>query len=183
MGVLLAGEVVERISARPLPDFLRDEIFGPLGMKGTSLGLGGRALPATMQAQVEEHNDWDWNSAYWRNLAAPWGGAHSTAADLGQFLRYFVDPTPTVLSPATAAAMISDQNRGLKTPWGIGWMLARGFGKHASPRTFGHSGSTGTLAWMDPEKDLSFVLLTTKPAVVSNRTLLVPVSDLISEGG
>ena len=33
------------------------------------MGLGGRELAGTMQCQVEEHNDWDWNSAYWRNLA------------------------------------------------------------------------------------------------------------------
>ena len=46
------------------------------------------------------------------------------------------DPTPPVLKPATVAAMITDQNRGLNTPWGIGWML-RGLGKHSSPRTFG----------------------------------------------
>ena len=60
-------------------------------------------------------------------------------------------------------------------------MLGRGMGKHSSGRTFGHSGSTGTLAWMDPEKGVSFVLLTTKPAAQSNRSLLTPVSDVISE--
>jgi CubicO group peptidase (beta-lactamase class C family) len=59
--------------------------------------------------------------------------------------------------------------------------MLRGLGKHSSPRTFGHSGSTGTLGWMDPEKGVSFVLLTTKPAAVSNRALLSPVSDVISE--
>src|SRR4051812_28216950 len=61
MGVLLAAEIVQRVTTRPLPDFLRDEIYRPLGMKDTSLGLGGRDLAATMQCQVEEHNDWDWN--------------------------------------------------------------------------------------------------------------------------
>ncbi len=181
MGVLLAAEVVQRVSGRSLADFLRDEIYRPLGMKDTSMGLGGRDLAATMQCQVTEQNDWDWNSAYWRNLASPWGGAHATAADVGRFVRYFADPTPVVLKPATVAAMITDQNRGLNTPWGIGWSLGRGMGKHSSARTFGHSGSTGTLTWMDPEKGVSFVLLTTKPAAQSNRSLLTPVSDVISE--
>ena len=130
-------------------------------MKDTSLGLGGRDLAGTMQLQVEPQNDWDWNSAYWRNLGSPWGGVHCTAADVGRFLRYFAEPVPPVLKAATVTAMITDQNHGLNTPWGIGWMLGRGFGKHSSPRTFGHSGSTGTLAWLDPEKGVSFVLLTT----------------------
>ena len=150
-------------------------------MKDTSLGLGGRELAATMQCQVEEHNDWDWNSAYWRNLGSPWGGAHSTAADVGRFLRYFAEPSPPVLKPATVAAMITDQNRGLNTPWGIGWMLGAAW---ANTRRREHSGTAdppGRWRWMDPEKGVSFVLLTTKPAALSNRALLSPVSDVISE--
>src|SRR4051812_13580856 len=138
MGILLAGEIVQRVSGRTLPDFLRAEIYGPLGMRDTSLDLGGRALAATMQVQVPEQNDWDWNTAYWRNLASPWGGAHSTAADVARFLEYFVRPTPAVLKPATAASMIVDHTGGLTPPWGLGWTLARGFGKQSSARTFGH---------------------------------------------
>jgi CubicO group peptidase (beta-lactamase class C family) len=179
MGILLASEIVERITRRSLPDFLRDEVFLPLGMRGTSLGLGGRKIAETMQCQVEQHTDWDWNSSYWRNLAAPWGGVHSNLADVSRFLRYFVHPDRPVLKAETAAAMITNQNQGLKQPWGLGWMVAHRFG-HSSPRTFGHSGSTGTVAWLDPEKDLSCVLLTTKPAVISQKILLEPVSDVVS---
>jgi CubicO group peptidase (beta-lactamase class C family) len=77
--------------------------------------------------------------------------------------------------------MITNHNAGLNQARGIVWDLTRGFGKHSSARTFGHGGSTGTLAWMDPEKDLSCVLLTTRPAAVSNKTVLLPVSDVVSE--
>jgi CubicO group peptidase (beta-lactamase class C family) len=181
MGILLAAEIVQRITTRPLPDFLRDEIYRPLGMKDTSMGLGGRDLATTMQCQVDQVTDYDWNSTYWRNLGSPWGGAHSTAADVGRFLRYFGHPTAGPLKETTAAAMITNQNQGLNTPWGIGWSLGRGFGKHSSPKTFGHGGSTGTASWMDPEKDVSFVLLTTKPSAVSGRSLLNPVADIISD--
>jgi CubicO group peptidase (beta-lactamase class C family) len=181
MGILLAGEIVARVSGRPLPDFLRDEVYRPLGMKDTSLGLGGRKIEDTMQCQVDVQNDWDWNSAYWRNLGSPWGGAHAPASDISRFLRYFSHPDVPVLKAATAADMIVDHNKGLNTPWGLGWTLARGFGKHSSPRVYGHGGSTGTLAWFDPEKDLSFVLLTTKPSVVSGKILLNPAADIVSE--
>lgn len=179
MGVLLAGEIVQRITRRPLSAFLHEELFRPLGMSDTSLGLGGRKISETMQCQVDVHTDWDWNSTYWRNLASPWGGAHSTAADVSRFLQYFMRPEPPVLKTATAAAMITNQNQAIGKPWGLGWTVGKGFGKCVSPRTFGHGGSTGTLAWLDPEKDLSFVLLSTKPAAVSQRTLLRPVSNLI----
>jgi CubicO group peptidase (beta-lactamase class C family) len=180
MGILLAADIVERITKRSLPDFLRDELYGPLGMKDTSLGLGGRKIADTMQCEVEE-TGWDWNSAYWRNLGAPWGGAHSTAADIDRLLREFGHASGRVLTSATAAAMTTNQTSGLNKPWGLGWALRDGFGKRSSPRTFGHSGSTGTLAWFDPQRDTSFVLLTTRPAAISGPRLIVPVSDMISE--
>jgi Beta-lactamase class C and other penicillin binding proteins len=171
MGILLAAEIAQRITHTPFPDFLQENVYRPLEMRATSLGLGGRSIASTMQVQVEEHNDWDWNSSYWRNLASPWGGAHATAADVSHFLRSF----QKILKPATAASMITNQTAGLNLPWGLGWKL-----EAKRPGVFGHSGSTGTLAWLDPAKDLSFVLLTTKPAVVSQKLLLGPASDLIS---
>ena len=180
MGILLAAEIVERITRRSLRDFLRDEVFVPLGMRATSLGMGGRKISDTMQCQVEQHTDWDWNSSYWRNLGAPWGGAHSNVADLRRLLQYFANPDRPIVKTETAAAMITNQNAGLSQPWGLGWMLAHGFG-HGSSRTFGHSGSTGTVAWLDPEKDLSCILLTTKPAAISQKSLLDPVSDAVSD--
>ncbi len=181
MGILLAAEIVERVAKKPLPEFLKAEVYGPLGMRDTSMGLGGRKIADTMQCQVDAPSDWDWNSAYWRNLGSPWGGAHATAADVAAFLDYFAHPGAKVLKQETAASMIVDQTGGLTPPWGFGWTLARGFGKQSSPRVFGHGGSTGTLSWHDPAKDLTFVLLTTKPATVSGKILLNPAADLVSE--
>jgi CubicO group peptidase (beta-lactamase class C family) len=184
MGILLAGEIVQRVTDRRLPDFLRDELFRPLGMRHTSLGLGERKISDTMPSQVDAKTDWDWNSAYWRNLGAPWGGAHGSAPDVARLLDYFVRPQPGVLKPATAAAMITNQNEGLNQPWGIGWMVgASSRPKECSVRTFGHSGSTGTLSWLDPERDLSFVLLTTRPAAASQKILLAPASAMVSQAG
>ncbi len=177
MGILLASEIVSRITKQPFPDFLKQQIFRPLGMGDTSLGLGGRAIAATMQCQVPEPSGWDWNSTYWRNLASPWGGAHSTVYDIARFLHYFAHPDNAVLKPGTAASMITEHASG----WGFGWALnGAKFGRGCSPATFGHGGSTGTLCWLDPKSGTTFVLLTTKPADVSNKTLLHPVADLVS---
>lgn len=184
MGILLASEIVQRVVKQPLPEMLRQQVFEPLGMRQTSLGMGGRKIAETMQCQVDEHNDYDWNSAYWRNLGSPWGGALAPAADLTRFLRSFAQPDGRVLKPATAASMISDHNAGLNEPWGLGWMMKGAtakFSKGCSPKTFGHGGSTGTEIWLDPASGLSFVLLTTKPAAQSQHTLLDPVSDLVAE--
>jgi beta-lactamase class C len=181
MGILLAAEIVSRVAKQPFASFARDHVFQPLEMRETSIGLGGRQLSQTMQCQVAEPSDWDWNSSYWRNLASPWGGAHSTTGDIARFLEYFAHPDERVLKPHTAAAMITNETEGMSKRWGLGWMLNNGqFGQGCSARTFGHSGSTGTLCWLDPEKDLRFVLLTTKPAAQSAQTVLQPVSEIAS---
>lgn len=182
MGILLAAETVQRITRTPLPDFLKRELFDKLQLKRTSLGLGGRRIPDTAQSQVTGNDDWNWNSPYWRNLGAPWGGAHSTAAEVARFLEMFHKPDNGILKPETTAAMIRNQNTGLNKAWGIGWAVqpGGGFGKGCSSKTYGHSGSTGTVSWHDAERDLTFVLLTTKPAEQSKTTLLSPVSDLVS---
>src|SRR5690606_20353428 len=82
MGTLLASEIVQRITKKPFPTFMKEEIFLKIGMPATSLGLGGRKLEDTAEIQVPEETSWDWNSSYWRNLAAPWGGAISTTEDI-----------------------------------------------------------------------------------------------------
>jgi beta-lactamase class C len=181
MGLLLVSEIAARITQQPFPAFVSEHVFKPLGMRNTSLDLGGRSILQTMLCQVKDPSDWDWNSAYWRNLASPWGGAHSTVGDLSLFLQYFAHPDRRVLKPETASAMIANQTTGLNKRWGLGWMLNNGqFGKGCSPATFGHSGSTGTLCWLDRDRSQSLVLLTTKPSQQSNKTLLSPVSDSVS---
>jgi CubicO group peptidase (beta-lactamase class C family) len=181
MGLLLAGEIVERVTKTPLRDFLQKEVYGPLKMSRTSLGLGGRVISSTALCQVADE-DWGWNSPYWRDLGSPWGGAHATAADVARFLRAFLQPPARLVKPETAAAMITNQTPGLNQPWGLGWMVKPGqFGPGCSPRAFGHSGSTGTASWADPDKGLTFVLLTTRPAADDKQKVVKAVSESISE--
>ena len=181
MGILLAAEIAQRITGMPFREYLRREVLLPLGMRQTSLGLGGRRIEDTAQCQVESKDDWNWNSPYWRDLGAPWGGVHSTAADISKFLNSFLRPNGLVLQRDTAAAMISNHTQGLNEAWGLGWKLDPGaFGRACSPRTFRHYGATGTVAWADAETGTRCVLLTTWPADQSRDKLLVPVSEAVA---
>jgi CubicO group peptidase (beta-lactamase class C family) len=77
--------------------------------------------------------------------------------------------------------MIQNHTEGLSARRGIGFALGpAGFGKGCSDRSFGHSGSTGMLAWADPQSDISCVILTSLPGNVSSNLLLHPVSDVVS---
>jgi CubicO group peptidase (beta-lactamase class C family) len=182
MGILLAAEIAQRVTGQPFREYLRQQVFLPLGMSGTSLGLGGRRIEDTARCQVVENPDWNWNSPYWRDLGAPWGGAHSTAADISRFLEAFLYPDGRVLKPETARLMTQNQTAGLNEPWGIAWMLKPGtFGHRCSPKTFGHHGLTGTISWADPETEVVCALLTTKREDQAHDGLLGRVSDLVSE--
>jgi CubicO group peptidase (beta-lactamase class C family) len=181
MGILLVGAIISRIGNQPLPIFAKEHVFGPLGMFNTSIGLGGRPILQTMRCQVSNQSDWDWNSPYWRNLGSPWGGAFSHVDDVARFLEYFAHPDQRIVNIETATTMITNQTEGLQNRWGLGWMLNNNqFGTGCSSATFGHSGSTGTLCWLDPKSHVSFVLLTTKPAKESTSTLLYPTSNAVS---
>jgi len=176
MGINLAAEIVERVTERRLREYMEREIFAPLGMADTFLGLDGYQPSELVQCDVEEkpgdpgHDRWDWNSAYWRAFGAPWGGLHSTAGDLARFLQAFLNggeyDGTRILEADTARAMTSVQTGELEESWGLGWAFPDTdpyFGGAVSPRTFGHGGATGTAAWADPERDVVFVCLTTRP--------------------
>jgi CubicO group peptidase (beta-lactamase class C family) len=176
MGYLLAGVIVERMTDQTLGTFMREEIFEPLRMDNTFLGMGDRSLEEMVSCDVEpkdgagDSNRWDWNSQYWRDFGAPWGGLHSTAGDLASILNLFLNPGPEndeeMLSTTSRARMIDDQTSGSDQCWGYGWALRDSrdyFGTNSSRRTYGHGGATGTLAWADPEHNIVFVCLTTLP--------------------
>jgi CubicO group peptidase (beta-lactamase class C family) len=182
MGTLLAAAIVETISGQTMPAFLAANIFAPLRMTRSSLGLGGRRIVDTAKCQVPEaeRSDWDWNSPYWRNLGAPWGGAHSTVHDLATFVEAFVGPGSVPWQQSTRREMREIQTGALRPSYGFGWMREAGaFGNTCSPATFGHHGSTGTVAWHDPESRVTCVLLTTWPAAESRARLIIPVCELV----
>ncbi len=135
MGILLAAEIVERLSRMRLRDFEKREIFDPLGLKASSFGLGGRRIndlvscSTTPDADPADDERFGPNSLYWRDMGCPWGGMHSNTTDLAVLLQTFLDggvyAGNRVFSSATVRAMTSDQNAELKAPWGLGWALGR----------------------------------------------------------
>jgi CubicO group peptidase (beta-lactamase class C family) len=181
MGFLLAAAIAEKVAGTPFRELMSQTLFAPLQMTHSALGLGGHKLEETARCQVPDDAG-GWNSPYWRDLGSPWGGAHGTAPDITRLLRFFARPTAGgPLKPETVRLMLTPQTPPGKKGerYGLGWRL--GLGGH--PHTFGHSGSTGTVSWMDPDRDLSFVLLTTLPAAESNGKVLQPVSDLVGQSG
>ena len=182
MGILLIGELVERLTGIQLREYLKERLFEPLGMKDTTLGMpaGGMKRSAwSLDAPfAPDSNDVgnDWNTEYWRDFGAPWGGLHSNVGDLSTFLSHILGEIDGPLSPALRAATVSDQvarmpgipeSEKLSSRWGLGWMLAHPmFGSLVSGSTFGNLGATGAVFWADPETRVSCVLLTNQPRLL-----------------
>ncbi|HBJ36371.1 MAG TPA: serine hydrolase [Planctomycetaceae bacterium] len=178
MGILLASEIAVRVSGMPMKRLIQERVFAPLGMQTASLGTGGRPIASLVRCQTEhaaaeagagdaDSSAWDWNSLYWRELGAPWGGAHGSAGDVVKFLADFLQLSGKVLKPATAGEMVTRQFSPAVTSRGLGFGLGRSnSSRHCSQEVFGHTGSTGTLAWADPKSQAICVVLTTLPGGV-----------------
>jgi len=193
MGFGLLGEIIRTLTGLSCPEFLRVEIFEPLWMNDTSLGapddwFDGPDAKMSRIAEIrvpEDQRDaatnWGWNSRYWRQLGAPWGGVLSTPADLARFARMMLSGGSLdgvrIFSKATVDAATRNQLLGMpQVPladretraWGYGWRLywpgsSPYFGDLLGRRMYGHMGATGTLLWLDPDRDAFAVILTTEP--------------------
>lgn len=191
MGFCILGEIIRRLTGRPCAEVLREEIFRPLGMNDTVLGapedwFSGPEPAVQRIAEIrvpedQQNLDWNWNSRYWRSFGAPWGGLLTTPADLARFATMMLRGGELggrrILSPAAVATATRNQLLFMKDmperdrrcqPWGLGWRLHRPsssahFGDLLSPAACGHWGSTGTVLWIDPERDAFAVILTTQP--------------------
>jgi len=79
MGTLIVAELVQKLSGLTIHEFLRKEIFEPLGLASSSLGSRGLADKTVerivrVQTQAYQEPSFNWNSKYWRELGSPWGG-------------------------------------------------------------------------------------------------------------
>jgi CubicO group peptidase (beta-lactamase class C family) len=175
MGILLAARIAELLSGSDIRKLVDHTVFQPMGMKHSAQGLGRFKLEDMVLCQKEgaapesgsgdpQAKEWDWNSPYWRKLGAPWGGTHASAPDVATFLGEFLGSRGKVLKPQTAQLMIQNHNPAGIKPRGLGWGVGKASGSPGcSERTFGHTGSTGTLCWVDPASEIICVVLTSLP--------------------
>jgi CubicO group peptidase (beta-lactamase class C family) len=176
MAILLASRVAELISGTDIRTLVDRTVLQPLKMEHSAQGLGRFKLEDMVPCQIDHAapeagggdpsaKEWDWNSPYWRKLGAPWGGTHASAPDVARFLAGFMDETGAAVKPETARLMVKNHNPPGFTPRGLGLAVGTPAGSAGcSERTFGHTGSTGTIAWADPATHTICVVLTSLPA-------------------
>lgn len=187
LGILLLGEILERLGGAPFEDLARRRVLEPLEMKDTGYRPAPSLLPRVapterdpwrgrvVRGEVHDEN------AFALGGVAPHAGLFGTAPDLAHLALLLLDGGTfggrRIVSRATvelftARAGVPGSSRALgwdtptdesgrrsSTPGEPGYSSA---GSLLSPRSFGHTGFTGTSMWMDPERGAFVVLLTNR---------------------
>jgi CubicO group peptidase (beta-lactamase class C family) len=178
------AELVDRLTRRDFRDALQERVCAPLGLPRL-LGLpaeeqrGMAQLVAVGAAVGREHEDYlfTYDRPDVVSAGVPGGGAVATAADIALFYQSLMDDrlglwNPSVLEDATSniRCTFPDPLLGVPVNRTIGLVVAGDDGQHAkryasfgrqcSPRSFGHAGAHGQVAWADPATGLSFAYAT-----------------------
>ncbi len=139
------GELVRVLDGRPFDRYVDEVILRPLAMHATSY------------SEKSRH--------------APGASARGPARDLERFYRMMLRRGETILTPQAVEATTARHRAGVfdKTfnhvvDFGLGFVLQSNqygvdtvpynYGRHASPRTFGHSGARSSVGYCDPEHGL-----------------------------
>jgi len=179
LNAILLGEIVRRASGESLDAFASREVLTPLGLEHTLL-----RPPPTLRPRIAPTGAWhghpvagvvnDQNAAKLGGVAGH-AGLFGTATDLARFAQFMLRRgalpdgrhlvTPETVRLFTTKAV--DFGRGTEAR-ALGWQAVPTGEKTSSagvlfgPRSYGHTGWTGTSLWIDPDRDLFVVLLTNR---------------------
>jgi len=187
---MLLGTLIERISKRPLDQYVEEEIYQPLGLKNTLFNPLLKQISKNRIAATELQGNTRQSQITFDNIRTDviQGEVHDEKAFYSmQGVAGHAGLFSTAKETAILASVIL--NRGgygdvrlfdksqmdqflkpsdLNITMGLGWRRAGNgerkwqFGPYASPYAIGHTGWTGTLTIIDPYYDLIIVLLTNK---------------------
>lgn len=175
LNAILLGEIVRRVSGAPLDEFVAREVYAPLGIGEQIIfrprgRLARRIVPTGIwrsHAIAGVVNDP--NAARLGGVAGH-AGAFATAIGVARFAQFMLRNGAPLLKPETVlnfTAIAVPARRGTSART-LGWeALPTGeevssAGTLLGPRTYGHTGWTGTSLWIDPDRGLFVLLLTNR---------------------
>lgn len=174
INIILIGEIVARLSHRPLDQFVQREIFAPLGMKDTGFNprLSPRIVPTEQDKVLRQtlvrgvvHDE----NAYLMGGVAGHAGLFSTASDLAKLAQLYLNGGTyrgkRLLRASTVALFRAPQGVPAGSTRALGWDMPAtdGWaGPLASRNAIIHTGFTGTSIYIDPDRDAFVILLTNR---------------------
>lgn len=201
LNAILLGEIVRRAGGAPLDSFAAREIFAPLGLEQMLF-----RPPRRLVRRIAPTGLWrghplagvvnDPNAAKLGGVAGH-AGLFATATDVARFARFMLGEgvlagRPRLLRPETiraftAIAVPAGRRTSART---LGWEAlpteeeVSSAGRLLGPRSYGHTGWTGTSLWIDPDRGLFVLLLTNRayaPRAGSSFTILKEVRGRVAD--
>jgi CubicO group peptidase (beta-lactamase class C family) len=188
LGEILLGEVLERVAGQDLESFARERIFAPLGMKDS-----GFNPPAALRPRIAPTEDDPWRgrvlrgevhdeNAFALGGVAAHAGLFGTAEDVARFAQMMLNggvfEHRRIVSRETLEKFTARANVVPGSSRALGWDTPSersSAGDLFSPRSFGHTGFTGTSMWMDPDRKLFAILLTNRVHPTRDNTTIFAV--------
>jgi CubicO group peptidase (beta-lactamase class C family) len=181
LGFILLGAIIEQRGAHPLDKLARERLFGPLGVSSVGyLPVGkpercewvvGRRVAATercswrgrmLRGEVHDEN------AYAMGGVSGHAGLFGDALGVRSLVRAWREAAlgRSASWPAYLASQFLTRQSDLgQGGWALGWTVPTSpstSGRFFSPRAYGHLGFTGTSVWVDPDRELTVILLTNR---------------------
>lgn len=204
LGFILLAEMVEKVSGQSLDIFMQQHFYGPLKMNSTCFRPLGNGIDINRIAPTEQENSYrkqlirgyvhDPNAAALGGVAGH-AGLFSTANDLFRLYQMMLDSGRfegrRYVSSETFCTFNSRHfaNMGNRRALGFDKPFISGNSTHISPlasqRSFGHTGFTGTMVWVDPQFNLVYIFLsnrvypTSQPNKLANMNIRTDIQNLI----
>jgi CubicO group peptidase (beta-lactamase class C family) len=191
VGFVVLGVLAERVTGRPLDALVGSTITGPLGMRDTMF-----RPPAAIVSRVAATEYMPWTGrgvvrgqvhdelGYVLGGVSGHAGLFSTAAELALFAQALTGGR--ILGKPTVATMLTNANPdlGARAAHGLGVELNQSWymGSLAGPRTFGHTGFTGTSLVVDPDRGALVVLLSNRVHPDRRWGGINPVRQKVADG-
>lgn len=176
-GIDTLGRIIEVCSGKSYEDFLQERLFTPLGMKDTFFypNPEQKARVATLYKKDKDglaRSENFLGDAVGGRFPLPAGGLFSTAPDLLKLYQMLLQKGTAdgkrYLTEASLEKMTKNHTGELRAGFTDGIVMGLGFqvvGKPVgvtemlSPGTYGHGGAFGTQGWIDPQKEMIFILM------------------------
>jgi CubicO group peptidase (beta-lactamase class C family) len=172
LGYITMADIIHRLTGQTIAEFAEENIFQPLGMTRTLYRAADRFVDRCVPTQVIDgrplvgvvHDP----LARLQGGISGNAGLFSTADDLAIFAQMILNKGEwkgrRILSPLAVERMTSIYPRAPGSGRGLGWDLSSAYASNGGdlfgPRSFGHTGYTGTSIWIDPETETVVILLT-----------------------
>lgn len=168
----LLGEIVRRVSGKPLDQFAREEIFEPLGMRETMFKPPAELVARIAPTEVDNSTGKPWRgvvhdpTARYMGGVAGHAGLFSTADDLARYAEMML--SGRFFEPATIALFTSPASPpDHPILRGLGWDIDSPYSSNRGdifPRgvSYGHTGFTGPALWIDPASRSFVVIMTNR---------------------